>query len=207
MVRGDAVLAVTAALVAAGAACRTPSVLTPDELKMTAAEHEQAAAEEDAHTPSEQGGVPGVDHRKRAEAHRAAAQALRERALQACAGTPETSVRSPFASAAVVTAEPIRERWSQTIAPPGPGQVPARLAGVRVTVHTVLAPGVFESYLSCRAAHVRATGDDGTDPTAVNGATVKVRREERTLLVVDVRADDEVRAEEVLRRTQRLVAR
>ncbi len=206
MTRRQHAFAMTAALVAA-AACRPAALLTRDELKMTVTEHEQAATAEDAHTPNELGGMPGPDHRKRAEAHRAAAQALRRRQSQACAGKPDTVVRYPFASAGVVAAEPIREPWSRAPAPSGRGQPPATLVGARITVHTALEPDVFESYLSCRAAHVRATGDDGTDPIAVHGARVKVSRRDRTLLEVDVRADEETCAEDVLRRAQRLVAR
>lgn len=205
MARGQLAFAMAVALVAA-AACRPAALLRRDELKMTVTEHEQAATAEDAHAPSELGGVPGLEHRKRAEAHRAAAQALRQRESQACAGKPDTVVRYPFASAGVVTAEPLRESWPRTIAP-GRGQPPARLAGARIIVHTALEPDVFESYLSCRAAHVRATGDDGTDPTAVYGARVKVSRRDPTLLEVDIRADEETCAEDVLRRAHRLVAR
>lgn len=207
MTRGTLILAAAAALVAAGVACRPAALLTRDELKMTVTEHEQAAAAEDAHTSSELAGVPGVDHRKLAEAHRAAAEVLRERESQACAGTPETAVRYPLASATVVAAEPIRESWSRNAAPFGRGFTPARLVGVRLTVHTSLSPDVFGGHLSCRAAHLRASGDDGTDPTSVHGAIVNVTRKEQTLLVVDIRTDEETCAEDALRRGQRLVTR
>lgn len=207
MIRGRPILAMVAVLGAAGAACHPPILLTRDEMRMTAAEHEQAASEEDAHARSEAAGPPGVDHSKLADAHRTAARALRDGEAKACAGTPEATTRSPFASAAVVAAEPIRESWSRNAAPAGRGHAPARLVGVRLDVYTSQSPDVFESHLSCRAAHVRATGDDGTDPTVVHGATVNVKRKDPTLLVVYVRADEETCAEEVLRRGQRLVAR
>ena len=207
MARGRPLLHMVVVLGAVGVACHPATLLTRDEMRMSAAEHEKAASDEDAHTPSELGGMPGLDHRKRAEAHRAAAQALRQRESQACAGKPDTVVGYPFASAGVVAAEPIREPWSRARAPSGRGQPPPRLVGARITVHTALEPDVFESYLSCRAAHVRATGDDGTDPTAVHGARVMVTRRDRTLLEVEIRADEETRADDVLRRAQRLVAR
>lgn len=64
-----------------------------------------------------------------------------------------------------------------------------------------------ERLLDCRIAHVAAEGDDGLAPIAVKGTSVKVSAPGDARLLVEIRAENQPAAAEVLRRARLLAAR
>ena len=195
--------ALLASAIAGGVGCAPTMVLTQEERRMTVEAHERAAAEEVEHAGG--AGVPGEDHRKRGDAHRAAALALREAEGKACAGiTPENAGRSVFLEMTVVSAEPMRESWGGRRVG---GYGATRTSGVGLTAITDLRAEEIERRIACHVAHVRAWGGDDSDPTLVEGATVHVHGKADRVVHIEVMASVQTSAEESLRRAERLVRR
>lgn len=204
----DNIRTFSAVVMLAMSACASTGVLTQTEMRMTADEHERAAALESFHAKEGREVVQsGSDHERRSAEHRAAAQTLREAEASACVDVREgTEAVSPFAGLTVEKVERIDESWGRSPAP-GRGHTPSALKGAVMTVHSDLATEATEARLKCSVARARARGDDGTNPVAVHGATVRVREIREKILEIHVRADDDVCAKEVLRRAEALVVR
>jgi hypothetical protein len=180
--------------------------------------HEQAAVTEDAPAKeseadaltvgrgSDYARVQVQHHVRLADAHRAAAVALREDEEKQCAGVPaEAATRADIAGAKIRAVEPIED--SVRIPHVGRSYYTTNLNRARLTVDGDVTPGAVERLLGCRIAHAAAVGDDGKDPVGVAGASARVHAAEGRLLTVELRASDRTAAAELLRRAQALAAR
>lgn len=194
-----------AILVLLASACAPRAVLTRKELRMTADEHDRAAQVEEFHA-KEMRPEAGEDHAARAAEHRAMAQRLRDSEASACAGLREGTERvSPFSGFTVEKVERIDESWGRA---PSPGRaVPTSLRGAAMTVRSDLDLEAAETRMACSAARARALGDDGTTPVGLGRVTVRFEVLAERRFLIQVRADDEASAREVLRRAEALVVR
>lgn len=145
-------------------------------------------------------------YRERAESHRAAARALRDEEGKACEGTPLAAAGAPLAGVKVTSVDELR----QGTVPPGvhtaKGYYPRSLLGAKLALAGVTNPVDVEKLLGCRIARAAAEGDDGVDPVAVKGTSVHVSAPGGTPLLVEIRAEDQPSAAEVVRRARALAA-
>lgn len=87
------------------------------------------------------------------------------------------------------------------------GYSPQYLLGAKLALQDVASPADVERLLGCRIARAAAQGDDGVDPVAVKGTSVKVSAPGDAPLLVEIRAEDQPSAAEVVRRARALAAR
>lgn len=173
---------------------------------MTADEHDRAAEVEEFHSKEMRPAEAGEDHAARAAEHRAMAQRLRDAEAIACAGLREgTEGVSPFSGFTVEKVERIDESWGRA---PSPGRAaPSSLRGAAMTVRSDLDLEAAETRMACSTARARALGDDGATPVGLGRVTVRFQVLAERRFVIQVRADDEASAKEVLRRAEALVVR
>lgn len=195
-----------AIVVLLASACAPRAVLTRTELRMTADEHDRAAEVEEFHSKEMRPAEAGEDHAARAAEHRAMAQRLRDAEAIACAGLREgTEGVSPFSGFTVEKVERIDESWGRA---PSPGRAaPSSLRGAAMTVRSDLDLEAAETRMACSTARARALGDDGATPVGLGRVTVRFQVLAERRFVIQVRADDEASAKEVLRRAEALVVR
>lgn len=158
--------------------------------------------------PTDQHRAQAERHLRAAAAHRAAAQALRDAEARACAGIDELDRDlSPFAHREdIVSVTPLVE----SVLGVGDEAPIQRTAGATIVFRAT--PGMTSEWLQrvvdCHLARNAALGHDVPEmpycPLVPRGVTARVRSTGDGF-AVDVRADDEGAAEEVLRRAQALL--
>lgn len=164
--------------------------------------------------PTETHRAEAERHRSAAAAHRAAASALRDVEASACAGIPdEDRDQSPFSHV-----EDIASVSELTIAPEatsdptgiGSGMGSPRVVGATVVIRAV--PGLtvewLQRLLDCHLARNAVLGHDVPEmaycPLVPNGVTASVRSVSGGF-AVDLRAESDDAAAEVVRRARALV--
>ena len=146
-------------------------------------------------------------YRGLAEAHRAAARALHDEEDKACKGVPADAAGAPLAGVKIASVDEIRQ-GTVPVVHSAKGYYPRYLLGARLKLQGVTASADVEKLLGCRIARTAAEGDDGVDPIAVKGTSVKVSSSPGDPpLLVEIRAEDQPSAAEVVRRAKALAAR
>ena len=209
-----AIVISSSALTGCGALYRTrPHDLTVRDHEVAALADEARGhqAEEDARFVGRGALVSGPmapRYRELAGSHRAAARALREEEVTACAGVPVAGSASALvAGADVVTVSELREVTAPLGRGISRGYYPEYLRGAKLVLHGEAGPADVERLLTCRIARAAADGDDGVDPIAVRGASFIVRKDDGQSLTVELRAPEQPAAAEVLRRARTLASR
>jgi hypothetical protein len=132
---------------------------------------------------------------------------LHEEEARACYGIPPAVAAAAFAGAEVASVEEIQ----RATVPPGShssrGYHVEYLRGAKLTLQGDVNPTLLERSLGCRIARAAADGDDGVDPLAVRGASVQVKAQGEAPVMVEIWAEDQPTAGEVLRRARALAAR
>ncbi|MCM2333851.1 MAG: hypothetical protein NDI82_07870 [Anaeromyxobacteraceae bacterium] len=146
-------------------------------------------------------------HRELADAHRAAARALTDEEVKACEGVPAAAAGAAIAGARIASVDEIRQGTVPTVVHSGKGYYPQYLQGAKLTLAGATNSADVERLLGCRIARAAAEGDDGVDPLAVKGTSVKVTAPGDAMVLVEIRAEDQPAAAEVVRRARVLAAR
>ena len=186
---------------------------------MTIPEHEEASRRDlekarQATDAAAQGGrsatfnrVSASRHRELAEEHARAAAAAREQATASCSNvTPAAVLRAMR----VATVEPIIEREFPFGVRSPKGYYPEKLQGARLAVllGEDVAPESAARAIECQAVRF-ASGldpDDGASPLGVRSAKALARAEPPGILI-EIRADPDAAAEEILRRSREIARR
>lgn len=146
-------------------------------------------------------------YRELAASHRAAARALHDEEERACEGVPAVAAGAPLAGVKIASVDEIR----QGTVPPGvhsaKGYYPRYLLGAKLELQGEVNSFDVNRLLGCRIARAAAEGDDGVDPIAVKGTSVKVSAPGDSPFLVEIRAEDQPSASEVVRRAKALAAR
>lgn len=146
-------------------------------------------------------------YRKLAESHRSAARVLRDEETKACEGVPSAAAGAPVAGVRVASVDEIRQGTMPPVVHSARGYYPQYLLGAKLALQGVTSPADVEKLLGCRIARAAAEGDDGVDPVAVKGTSVKVSAPGDAPLLIEIRAEDQPSAAEVVRRARALAAR
>ena len=148
---------------------------------------------------------PTAEHAREASAHRRAADAVREAAgwprgaeETLCRGIPEAlRSESPFRSTEIVEVEPLRETE--------PDFPRSKLVGVRLHLRVSMELEEFRRRIDCYVDHVMSQPgpdkDHTTDPLLVSNTHALVSETARGK-AIELRAADETRAGELLRRAK-----
>jgi len=159
----------------------------------------------DGAPPSEGHVEAAAEHRRVAAAHRASAQTLRDAESHACVGLADDDRdMSPFSHTADVTSV-------VALTGRGPAADAEPIVGATVTLRSVrgLSVAWLERVVACHLARNAALGNEvpemPTCPLVPRGVSAHVRATHEGF-AVDVRADTEEGAAEVLRRARLLVA-
>ncbi len=202
--RAGVLLLLVAALQAGCAAARRD----PPAPAMPAVAHEHAAEMEQRRAGQAEGVSASAGGALLAEAarHREAAEALR-RAAEALCPAPALESEGVFSlvTAVVLEVRPMMERPSSRAPRPTRGEPRNQAAGAVIVVATRLPPEDVLAGLQCQVARSRVTGGSAADPAAVAGATLLVRSPSPGVVHVEVHADDDDTAQEVLHRARRLM--
>lgn len=146
-------------------------------------------------------------YRELAESHRAAARALRSEEDGACEGVAANTASKPLAGIKVASVDEIRQGTVPPVVHSAKGYYPRYLLGAKLALQGATSTADVERLLGCRIARAAAEGDDGVDPVAVKGTSVKVSAPGEVSLLVEVRAEDQPSAAEVVRRAKALAKR
>ena len=146
-------------------------------------------------------------YRELAESHRAAARSLREEEARACNSIPMAVAGAAMPEIKVTSVEEIRRATVPPVVHSARGYSPVYLTGAKLTIQAEASPAEVERFVACRVAHAASEGDDGIDPLGVRGTTIKVVAPEARPLLLEIVAEDQPTAGEVLRRARALAAR